>query len=164
MLRWFLGLGRKPTFERWTYWEKFDYWMMYLAMLLIGTSGLMLWFPNAFSLLLPGQALNIAYAVHAETALLTASILLIIHLFNAHFRPEKFPMDLSFVTGLVSEDHLRTARPEYLDRLEREGQLEQLRVVVPHRTKLRPLIMTGFAVVAICLILLLAILLAALGK
>ena len=39
MLRWFLALGRKPRFERWTYWEKFDYWAVCLAMLLIGGSG-----------------------------------------------------------------------------------------------------------------------------
>ena len=26
MVRWFLFLGPKPTFERWAYWEKFDFW------------------------------------------------------------------------------------------------------------------------------------------
>ena len=26
MLRWFVGLGPKPGFERWSYWEKFDFW------------------------------------------------------------------------------------------------------------------------------------------
>jgi predicted CXXCH cytochrome family protein len=26
MVRWFVGLGPKPTFERWAYWEKFDFW------------------------------------------------------------------------------------------------------------------------------------------
>ncbi len=26
MLRWFIRGGEKPTFDRFTYWEKFDYW------------------------------------------------------------------------------------------------------------------------------------------
>jgi hypothetical protein len=26
MFKWFLGQGPRPVFDRWTYWEKFDYW------------------------------------------------------------------------------------------------------------------------------------------
>ena len=53
-IRWFLGLGPKPIFDRYTYWEKFDYWAVFWGMGIIGGSGLMLWFPVAFSHLVPG--------------------------------------------------------------------------------------------------------------
>ena len=43
--RWFLGLGPRPEFDRYTYWEKFDYWAVFWGMLIIGGSGLILWFP-----------------------------------------------------------------------------------------------------------------------
>jgi cytochrome b subunit of formate dehydrogenase/glutaredoxin len=164
MLRWFFGIGRKPTFERWTYWEKFDYWAVYVLLLVVAGSGLALWYPNAFCLVFPGRWLNVANVIHDHVALGAASLLLIIHLFNTHLRPEKFPMDLSLLTGLVSEDHLQTARPEFLDRMRREGKLDPLRVVVPHRRRLRPLILIGTVVFLLGVLMLLAILLASLGK
>lgn len=32
MFRWFLGKGPRPVFDRWTYWEKFDYWAVFWGM------------------------------------------------------------------------------------------------------------------------------------
>ncbi len=128
MLRWFFGLGPKPVFERWAYWEKFDYWAVFWGVGIIGTSGLMLWFPNLFSRILPGDALNIAKVIHSEEALLATGFIFAIHFFHTHFRPEKFPMDLSILTGLVDEEELREERPAYLDRI-REKRLRQMKAV-----------------------------------
>jgi cytochrome b subunit of formate dehydrogenase len=136
MVFWFIGFGRKPGFERWTYWEKLEYWAFYLGAGVIGISGLMLWYPNLFCLALPGGVLNVAKVVHSEFAIYTASILFLIHFFHAHFRPEKFPLDLSVLTGLVSEEHLRKYRPEYVARLETEGKLQQMREAAPSRRNL----------------------------
>jgi cytochrome b subunit of formate dehydrogenase len=133
---WFIGFGRKPGFERWTYWEKLEYWAFYLGAGLIGISGLMLWYPNLFCLVLPGGVLNAAKVVHSEFAIYTASILFLIHFFHAHFRPEKFPLDLSVLTGLVSEEHLKKYRPEYVARLKKEGKLEAMRQPAPSRRNL----------------------------
>jgi hypothetical protein len=36
--RWFLWLGPKPRFDRYTYWEKFDYWAVFWGMVIIGVS------------------------------------------------------------------------------------------------------------------------------
>ena len=47
-LKWFVGKGSQPKFDRFTYWEKFDYWAVFWGMLIIGGSGLMLWFPTFF--------------------------------------------------------------------------------------------------------------------
>ncbi|MDO8596259.1 MAG: hypothetical protein Q7R45_06515, partial [Sulfuricaulis sp.] len=32
MFRWFLGQAPRPVFDRWTYWEKFDYWAVFWGM------------------------------------------------------------------------------------------------------------------------------------
>ena len=53
MVRWFFFKGAKPTFERWTYWEKFDFLAVFWGMFAIGGSGLMLWFPEFFGSLCP---------------------------------------------------------------------------------------------------------------
>ena len=112
MLRWFVGVGRRPTFERWTYWEKLDYWGVFLAVLFVTASGLLLWFPNLFVRFLPGEVLNLAKTVHAELSLMVAGFVLLMHIFNTHLRPEKFPMDQTMFTGLASEQYLQSARPE----------------------------------------------------
>ena len=57
-MRWFLGLGPKPQFERYAYWEKFDYWAVFWGMIIIGFSGYAMWFAPFFAHFLPGWALN----------------------------------------------------------------------------------------------------------
>jgi len=109
--RWFVGLGPKPIFDRYTYWEKFDYWAVFWGMGIIGGSGLLLWFPVFFSRVLPGWVYNIALLVHGEEALLAVGFIFTIHFFNGHLRPEKFPMDMVIFTGRVSEAEMRHERP-----------------------------------------------------
>jgi hypothetical protein len=91
-------------------------------------------------------------------------LLFLIHFLNTHFRPEKFPMDTSLVTGLVSEEHLEKSRPEFLERLRREGRLEELRTTIPSRSYLRGWILGGLLVLGLALVLLAAVMLAFLGK
>jgi cytochrome b subunit of formate dehydrogenase len=111
MFRWFLGMGERPVFDRYTYWEKFDYWAVFWGMGIIGGSGLLLWFPVAFSRFLPGWVYNIALLLHGEEALLAVGFIFTIHFFNGHLRPEKFPMDPVIFTGRVSEEEMRLERP-----------------------------------------------------
>jgi cytochrome b subunit of formate dehydrogenase len=125
-VRWFVGLGPRPKFDHFTYWEKFDYWAVFWGMLIIGGSGLLLWFPIAFSRIVPGWAFNIALLVHGEEALLAVAFIFTIHFFNGHLRPEKFPMDPVIFTGQVSEAEWRAERPGEYDRLAREGRLDAL--------------------------------------
>jgi cytochrome b subunit of formate dehydrogenase len=128
---WFFGRGPRPAFERYTYWEKFDYWAVFWGMAIIGGSGLMLWFPEAFSRVVPGWVFNIALLVHGEEALLAVGFIFTIHFFNGHLRPEKFPMDMVIFTGSLSERELRHERPGEYERLKRSGGLERLTVPPP---------------------------------
>jgi cytochrome b subunit of formate dehydrogenase len=160
MLRWFIGRGPKPTFERWTYWEKFDIWAACADITLIGSTGLILWFPNQFCTLLPGQALNVAAVIHGKLALLATGFIFTIHFFNTHLRAEKFPMDMSILTGLVSEEELREERPELVERLKKTGSLDQYRTETPSRATLLLTMLGGFLAVAIGLALLVGILIA----
>jgi cytochrome b subunit of formate dehydrogenase len=128
---WFLDRGPRPAFERYTYWEKFDYWAVFWGMAVIGGSGLMLWFPEAFALVMPGWMFNIAMVLHGEEALLAVGFIFTIHFFNGHLRPEKFPMDLVIFTGSVTEAELRHDRPGEYERLQRTGELDRLTVPPP---------------------------------
>jgi cytochrome b subunit of formate dehydrogenase len=129
--RWFLGKGPRPEFDRYTYWEKFDYWAVFWGMFIIGGSGLLLWFPFFFSLFLPGWIYNIATLVHGEEALLAVGFIFTIHFFNGHIRPEKFPMDPVIFTGRISEHEMREERADEYRRLVREGRLAAAETAAP---------------------------------
>jgi hypothetical protein len=105
-----------------------------------------------------------AKMIHSEFAIYIGSFLFLIHYFHAHFRPEKFPMDLSVLTEMVSEQHLRKYRPDYVARLEREGQLDQLRTTAPSKRRLWLNVVAGIVVFGFGLCLLAITLLASLGE
>ena len=126
--RWFFGKGPKPEFDRWTYWEKFDYFAVFWGVAIIGTSGLIMWFPIFFTRFLPGWIINIALMIHSDEALLAAGFIFSIHFFNTHFRIEKFPMDTVIFSGRVSKNEMLHERRRWYDRLVAEGRLDEYRV------------------------------------
>ena len=87
-LRWFVGLGPKPHFDRYAYWEKFDYWAVFWGMIVIGFSGYAMWFAPFFAHFLPGWALNAVLVIHSEEGLLAILFIFSIHFVNTHLRPE----------------------------------------------------------------------------
>ena len=163
MVRWFLGLGPRPTFERWSYWEKFDFWGACADIVIIGSTGLVLWFPGFVCAFLPGVTLNIAKVIHSTQALLATGFVFAIHFFSIHLRAEKFPADMSLLTGLVSEEEFQHERPDYYERLQREGRLDSLRATVPSKWRIRLVKLAGFVALAIGLALLIGIFLASLS-
>ncbi|MDP1989662.1 MAG: cytochrome c3 family protein [Syntrophales bacterium] len=128
MIRWFFFKGPKPTFERWAYWEKFDFLAVFWGMFAIGGSGLMLWFPEFFGRFLPGWMFNIATIVHSDEALLATGFIFTVHFFNTHFRPEKFPMDFVIFNGQVSKHEFIEERRDQWQRYEQAGMIENLKI------------------------------------
>jgi Cytochrome c3 len=125
MVRWFFFKGPKPTFERWTYWEKFDFVAVFWGMFAIGGSGLMLWFPEIFGLFLPGWAFNVATIVHSDEALLATGFIFSVHFFNTHGRPEKFPMDFVIFNGQIGKEEMLEERGDQWKRYEEDGITEK---------------------------------------
>ena len=123
-LRWMVGLGPKPQFGRYAYWEKFDYWAVFWGMIVIGFSGYAMWFAPFFARFLPGWALNTVLVIHSEEGLLAILFIFSIHFVNTHLRPDTFPMDMVVFTGVESEEEFKHKRPMEYERLAREGKLE----------------------------------------
>ncbi len=130
-IKWFLGKGPRPRFDRWTYWEKFDYWAPFWGVTIIGVSGFMLWFPSATASVLPGWVFNVATIFHGEEALLAALFLFTVHFFNNHFRPDKFPLDVVMFTGAVPLEEFRHEHTVEYDRLVKTGELQKYLVDAP---------------------------------
>jgi predicted CXXCH cytochrome family protein len=131
-LKWFLGRGPRPRYGRWTYWEKFDYLAVFWGVAVIGISGLMLWFPVAFTKVAPGWLINVATIIHSDEALLAVGFIFTIHFFNTHLRPEAFPMDTVIFTGLTPLDEYRRDRPREYEEMKESGELAK-RLVLAHK-------------------------------
>lgn len=131
-IKWFLGKGERPKYGRYTYWEKFDYMAVFWGMIVIGSTGLILWFPEFFTLFFPGWFINVATIIHSDEALLATGFIFTIHFFNTHFRPEKFPMDLVIFTGRMPVEELMHDKPAEYEALIESGKLEE-KLVEPYQ-------------------------------
>ena len=130
-MKWFLGMGDRPQYGRWTYWEKFDYFAVFWGVFIIGSTGLTLWFPIAATKVLPGWFINVATIIHSDEALLATGFIFTVHFFNTHLRPEKFPMDVTIFTGRMSLAELKRDKPLEYETLVESGRLEE-HMDVPH--------------------------------
>jgi cytochrome b subunit of formate dehydrogenase len=111
-LAYFVGLRRRgPQFDRFSYVEKFDYWAVYWGIVIMISSGLLLWFPEVVMRHLPKYVMDIAKVVHSDEALLAAISIVIWHFYNAHFNPEWFPMNWTWLTGHISTEHMLKHHP-----------------------------------------------------
>lgn len=131
MFKWFFGLAPRPVFDRWAYWEKFDYWAPFWGMGIIGVSGIMMWFPSATASVLPGWVFNVATIVHGEEAFLATVFLFSVHFFNVNFRPDKFPQDIVMFTGAMPLEEFRHEHTVEYQRLVENGELEKYLVEAP---------------------------------
>ncbi len=124
-LKWFLGRGQRPRYGRWTYWEKFDYLAVFWGMVVIGSTGMTLWFPEFFTNFFPGWFLNVATIIHSDEALLAVGFIFTVHFFNTHLRPEKFPMDIVIFSGRIPLEEFKLDRPEEYRQMVESGELEK---------------------------------------
>ena len=148
-MKYFLYLGPRPKFDRFTYWEKFDYLAVFWGVAMIGVSGLMLWYPEFFAKVLPGWALNAAYIIHSDEALLATGFIFLFHFFHTHLRPEAFPMDPVIFTGSMPLERFKEERPLEYERMVAAGTLEKHLVPAPEQSNLTAAYVFGTIAVVI---------------
>jgi cytochrome b subunit of formate dehydrogenase len=153
-IKWFFGRGERPNYGRYTYWEKFDYFAVGWGVIIIGTTGLVLWFPEFFTWIVPGWAVNVATIIHSDEALLAVGFIFTIHFFNTHFRPDKFPMDPVVFTGRVPLEELKYDKPDEYKALMESDDMEEHLFDPWSKSKLRMLKVFGFTALTFGLVLL----------
>ena len=113
-LRYNLGLtGKRPTFGMFSYAEKMEYWAFMWGTVVMAVSGLLLWAQNWSLRHFPTWVLDAATAAHWYEAILATLSILVWHWYLVIFDPDVYPMDLAWLTGKASADHMRETRPEY---------------------------------------------------
>ena len=118
VLRYNLGrLARRPTFSMFNYAEKAEYWAFMWGTAVMVVSGFVLWFNNFSLRHFPTWVSDASTAIHFYEAILATLSILIWHFYMVIFDPEVYPMDLAWLTGKTSAEHLRHTRPNYYRRL-----------------------------------------------
>jgi formate dehydrogenase gamma subunit len=111
-IRYLLAVRNEPPpYDRFTFWEKLDYWAIFLGMQSMGITGLILWFPEFFSRFLPGYVINLAQVFHYDEAVLAVLYIFLIHITVAHWRPEVFPGNWTIFTGKTTRETMMSAHP-----------------------------------------------------
>ena len=101
----------RPKFGRYGYLEKLDFFGEVWGFVIIGGSGIMLWFPELFSHWVPGWMFNVATVFHGVEALIAACFIFIVHFFNVHLRPDKFPLDAVMFHGRATVAYMEEEHP-----------------------------------------------------
>ncbi len=113
-IKYYFGIEDCPApCHRYSYKQKFEYWVILTGAIMMILSGIVLWIPTTVTRYLPGEIVPLAKVLHSNEALLLFIIISIWHVYNAIFSPDVFPLDSSIFTGYIS-----------LKRMEREHPLE----------------------------------------
>jgi formate dehydrogenase gamma subunit len=124
-IKYFLKLtDERPKFGRYSYIEKFDYWAVYWGMVIMISSGTLMWFHNFFLGIIPKFIIDIAREAHSDEALLATLAIIIWHWYNAHFNPEVFPFNPTIFTGKISKERMMKEHPLEYEKIMKEKNKE----------------------------------------
>lgn len=114
MVRYLLFLSReKPRFGKYNFEQKFTYWFLFFGIGIMAISGFILWFPAAFTRLLPGGVIPAAFLAHSNEAIVATVFVLIWHFYHVHFER----LNLSIFTGRLSEAEMQAYHAAEYERL-----------------------------------------------
>ena len=101
----YLGLTRtKPKIARFGYAEKAEYWAVIWGTLVMGLTGLMIWFKIGVFGFLPRWWIDIALAVHFYEAVLATLAIIVWHFYHVIFDPDVYPINFALIDGHISEE------------------------------------------------------------
>src|SRR5262249_55769777 len=105
-MRYYVGLSdKKPEFARFNYAEKAEYWALVWGLIVMASTGIMLWAKVTVGNMLPRWWLDVATAIHFYEAVLATLAIVVWHFYQVFFDPDTYPMNWAWWDGKVSFDH-----------------------------------------------------------
>jgi formate dehydrogenase subunit gamma len=104
MLRYLLFLRKdKPGFGKYNFEQKVTYWFIFFAVVIMGITGVIIWFPEQFTQFLPGGVVPASKLTHSTESIVAAIFVLVWHVYHVHLER----LNLSIFTGRLSEHEMR---------------------------------------------------------
>ena len=118
LLRYNTGLRpEKPRFDRFSYIEKSEYWALVWGTIVMAATGLVMWFDNTFIGLLTKLGYDVSRTIHFYEAWLASLAILVWHFYFVIFNPDTYPMNMAWLTGMLTEREMEDEHPLELERL-----------------------------------------------
>lgn len=112
MARFLAGLGdEKPEVGRFGYAEKIEYWAVAWGIVIMGVTGLMVWFKLEVTRFLPRWIVDVALTIHYYEAVLACLAIVVWHFYHVIFDPDIYPLNTACWDGRVSEEWQRHEHP-----------------------------------------------------
>jgi formate dehydrogenase gamma subunit len=107
-----LGLNKdKPKFGRFGYVEKAEYWAVVWGTIIMGATGLMIWFKIDVTMYLPRWAVDVSTTIHYYEAILACLAIVVWHFYHVFFDPDIYPGGTVFLNGRMPADLYRQKHP-----------------------------------------------------
>ena len=106
----------KPRIGRFGYAEKMEYWAVLWGTIIMGATGLMIWFKLDVTRFLPRWIVDVALTIHYYEAVLACLAIVVWHFYHVIFDPDVYPLNTACWNGRVSEEWQKHEHP--LDTLE----------------------------------------------
>ena len=101
--RYLTGLStEKPRIARFGYAEKMEYWAVIWGTIIMGVTGLVIWFKMDVTRFLPRWAVDVAHTVHYYEAILACLAIIVWHFYHVIFDPDVYPLNWACWKGKVS--------------------------------------------------------------
>ncbi|MBS1795588.1 MAG: cytochrome b/b6 domain-containing protein [Acidobacteria bacterium] len=118
--------GEKPKFARFRYADKAEYWAVVWGTILMGLTGLMIWYKVEIFNFLPRWWVDIAIAVHLYEAVLATLAIVVWHFYHVIIDPDVYPINPAFIDGRMSEEMFREEHElAYEEMMEAENEADE---------------------------------------
>jgi cytochrome b subunit of formate dehydrogenase len=118
LVKYNLGLSReKPQLDRFSYIEKSEYWALVWGTAVMAITGVVMWFDNTFIGILTKLGYDVSRTIHFYEAWLATLAILVWHIYWVVLNPEAYPMNMSWLTGKLSEKEMKEEHPLELERM-----------------------------------------------
>jgi cytochrome b subunit of formate dehydrogenase len=113
-----VGLRKEaPRYDRFDYTMKAEYWALVWGTMLMMATGVTLWFKVEATQFVPRWMVYVAERVHFYEGVLAVLAIVVWHFFFVMYHPDEYPMNLTWLTGRITEEELKHSHPLEYERL-----------------------------------------------